>query len=97
MLPKFGKLHDAAEKQSFVYCLGTNNFNDIDEAAKRRGRFDKKFPVYKPDVLSRAGILFYRLSQTVEFAQISDDSNFNQILRRTIKSSPILSANPPTK
>ncbi|HEX8395914.1 MAG TPA: ATP-binding protein [Pyrinomonadaceae bacterium] len=63
MLPKFGKLHDVAKKQSLVYCLGTNVLKDIDEAAKRPGRFDKQFPVYKPDTLSRAGTLFYRLGQ----------------------------------
>jgi hypothetical protein len=85
MLPKFGKLHDAAEKQSIVYCLGTNYFNDIDDAAKRKGRFDKKFPVYKPDVLSRAGILLYRLSQTGNFDQISDASNINQVCLRSMK------------
>ena len=65
MLPKFGKLHDSAENQSFIYCLGTNIFNDIDEAAKRSGRFDKYFPVYKPDTLSRAGKLLYRLSKSL--------------------------------
>jgi hypothetical protein len=63
MLPKLIKLHDAAEKQSFAYCLGTNYLNDIDPAAKRKGRFDKRFPVYKPDALSRAGALLYWLSQ----------------------------------
>ncbi len=68
MLPKFGKLHDAAENQSFVYYLGTNIFNDIDEAAKRPGRFDKYFPVYKPDPLSRAGLLLYRLSKMDRFS-----------------------------
>lgn len=63
MLPKLGKLHDVAEKQSLIYCLGTNVLNDIDEAAKRPGRFDKQFAVYKPDLLSRAGVLFFRLSK----------------------------------
>jgi hypothetical protein len=64
MLPKLIKLHDSAEKQSFAYCLGTNRLKDIDRAAKRNGRFDKRVPVYKPDALSRAGTLLYRLSQT---------------------------------
>jgi hypothetical protein len=63
MLPKLIKLHDSAEKQSFAYCLGTNYLSDIDPAAKREGRFDKKMAIYKPDALSRAGILLYWLSQ----------------------------------
>ncbi len=88
MLPKFGKLHDAAEKQSFVYCLGTNILNDIDDAAKRKGRFDKKFPVYKPDALSRAGTLLYRLSQAAEFNQIDQNrekKKFYEVCRRIVK------------
>jgi SpoVK/Ycf46/Vps4 family AAA+-type ATPase len=64
MLPRLIKLHDAAEKQSFAYCLATNRLAEIDPAAKRKGRFDKRLPVYKPDALSRTGILLYRLSQT---------------------------------
>lgn len=63
MLPKLIKLHDSAEKQSFAYCLGTNRLADIDRAAKRKGRFDKRIPVYKPDPLSRAGALLYWLGQ----------------------------------
>lgn len=71
MLPKFSKLYDAAETQSFVYCLGTNYLSSIDEAAKRPGRFDTRIPVYKPDVLSRAGMLLYRLSRTGDFDHLS--------------------------
>jgi len=63
MLPKLIKLHDSAQKQSFVYCLATNRLKEIDVAAKRNGRFDKKTPVYKPDALSRAGTLLHCLSQ----------------------------------
>lgn len=63
MLPKFIKLHDAAKHQSLVYFLGTNHLKEIDEAAKRPGRFDTKIPVYNPCPLSRAGTLLYRLSK----------------------------------
>ena len=85
MLPKFTKLHYAAEKQSFAYCLGTNYLVDIDGAAKRSGRFDRRFPVYKPDVLSRAGLLFYRLSQTTDFKNgTGDPQNFWQLVKRFI-------------
>lgn len=86
MLPKFIKLHDAVEKQSFAYCLGTNYLNDIDEAAKRPGRFDERFPIYKPDVLSRAGLLLYRLSQTSQFSEAKVESeNFYQVVKRFIE------------
>lgn len=81
MLPKFGKLHDIAKKQSVVYCLGTNILNDIDEAAKRPGRFDKQFPVYKPDTLSRAGILLYRLSQLTHMSEHELKNEAGQIRR----------------
>jgi hypothetical protein len=61
MLPKLVTLHDAAEKQSLVYCLSTNHLEEIDDAAKRGGRFDVKQPVYFPDPLSRAGTFLFRL------------------------------------
>jgi len=66
MLPKLIKLHDSAQKQSFVYCLATNRLGEIDLAAKRKGRFDEKIPIYKPDALSRAGTLLYWLGQAKE-------------------------------
>ena len=60
MLPKLIKLHDAAKRQSVVYCLATNFIEKIDSAAKRKGRFDLHMPVYHPDPLSRAGEFLYR-------------------------------------
>ncbi|HEV7902420.1 MAG TPA: ATP-binding protein [Pyrinomonadaceae bacterium] len=60
MLPKLVKLHDAAKKQSLVYCLATNFIEKIDDAAKRSGRFDLRLPIYHPDPLSRAGEFLYR-------------------------------------
>lgn len=61
MLPKLGALHDAAERQAFVYCLATNHLEEIDPAARRRGRFDLLQPIYNPDPVSRAGALLLRL------------------------------------
>lgn len=81
MLPKLIKLHDSAKKQSFVYCLGTNYLRDIDDAAKREGRFDKKIPVYKPDALSRAGALLYWLGLAKKDIPVKDgrgDSEFER-------------------
>jgi hypothetical protein len=54
MLPKLVKLYDAAERQSLVYCLATNLINDVDEAAKREGRFDLELPVYQPSAVADA-------------------------------------------
>ncbi len=62
MLPKLIKLHESAKNQSMAYVLATNYIYDIDEAAKRVGRFDIKIPVYNPCPLSRAGTFLYRLS-----------------------------------
>jgi ATPase family associated with various cellular activities (AAA) len=64
MLPKLVSLHDAAKKQALVYCLATNHLEEIDDAAKRGGRFDVYQPIYKPDPLSRAGTFFFRLQRT---------------------------------
>jgi ATPase family protein associated with various cellular activities (AAA) len=61
MLPKLGALHDAAEKQAFVYCLATNHLEEIDPAAKRKGRFDLQQPIYNPDPISRTGAFLFRL------------------------------------
>lgn len=61
MLPKLIKLNKAAQAQSVVYCLATNYLNQIDNAAKRVGRFDLQIPIYHPDPMSRAGVFLYRL------------------------------------
>jgi hypothetical protein len=66
MLPKLVTLHDAAERQSLVYCLATNHLEQIDDAAKRGGRFDVRQPIYKPDPLSRAGTFLFRLQPTAQ-------------------------------
>jgi hypothetical protein len=94
MLPKLLKLHDSAEKQSFAYCLGTNYLSDIDPAAKRKGRFSNKIPVYKPDALSRAGSLLRCLSQAQKLRArdkpVSQDrtaselQRFYEVIARTI-------------
>ncbi len=61
MLPKLVSLHEAAEEQSLVYCLATNHMEEIDEAAKRSGRFDIHQPIFNPDPISRAGTFLFRL------------------------------------
>ncbi|HXU38263.1 MAG TPA: AAA family ATPase [Blastocatellia bacterium] len=63
MLPKLVKLHDAAKNQSLVYCLATNHMEQIDDAARRIGRFDKHIPINNPDPLSRAGAFLYRFQE----------------------------------
>jgi len=63
LLPHFAKLHEVARRQALVYFMATNDLRSVDEAAIRRGRFDIWLPVYKPDPLSRAGTLLYRLER----------------------------------
>jgi hypothetical protein len=91
MLPKLIKLHDSAEQQTFAYCLGTNYFSKIDLAAKRRGRFDKSLPVYKPDSLSRAGALLCRLGEAKKskangsiIGDVDELRRFFEVIARTV-------------
>jgi DNA polymerase III delta prime subunit len=72
MLPKLVSLHDAAEKRSLVYCLATNHLEEIDDAAKRGGRFDVRQPIYNPDPLSRAGTFLFRLQPLARGMDVGD-------------------------
>lgn len=84
MLPKFLKLHDAAKERSVVYFLGTNMLKDIDQAARRSGRFDLKIPLYNPCPLSRAGSFLYRLNKLTArmsgFELLSDRQRMKRFL-----------------
>ncbi|HKU73028.1 MAG TPA: ATP-binding protein [Pyrinomonadaceae bacterium] len=80
MLPKLKTLHDAGRKQYLVYCLATNHLEQIDEAAKRPGRFDLLQPVYMPDPLSRAGTFLYALHKNP--GQINLKSNAQEKRKR---------------
>lgn len=66
MLPKLVSLHEAAQKQSLVYCLATNKLEEIDDAAKRSGRFDVHQGIYNPDPISRAGTFLFNLHLIAE-------------------------------
>lgn len=66
MLPKLVSLHEAAKKQSLVYCLATNRLEKIDDAAKRSGRFDVHQGIYKPDPVARAGTFLFNLHLVAE-------------------------------
>ena len=70
MLPKLKTLDESGRKQSLIYCLATNHLEEIDDAAKREGRFDIKQPVFTPDPLSRAGTFLFA------FQRFSGASNF---------------------
>jgi SpoVK/Ycf46/Vps4 family AAA+-type ATPase len=61
MLPKLTKLNEVAAVQSVVYLLATNYLVQIDDAAKRKKRFDLHLPIYHPDPMSRLLALWYRL------------------------------------
>ena len=64
MLPKLRTLDERGRKQSLIYCLATNHLEEIDEAAKREGRFDINQPVFTPDPLSRAGTFLFAFQRT---------------------------------
>lgn len=61
LLPKLKRLHDRAEPQRIAYALATNYLEHLDPAAIRSGRFDKRFGVFPPDLLSRIGRLATQL------------------------------------
>lgn len=85
MLPKLIKLNEISEKQALVYILATNYFNEIDEAAKRKGRFDLKIPVYNPCPISRAGIFLLKLTEYgKKKGEIFDFINHKDQIRRFI-------------
>jgi hypothetical protein len=57
LLPKLKLLHDRAAKQQVAYALATNFVGDLDRAAVRSGRFDRRLGIFPPDLLSRVGRL----------------------------------------
>lgn len=87
MLPKLVSLHQAAGKQALVYCLATNHLEEIDEAAKRGGRFDVHQPIYNPDPISRAGTFLFRLQP------VSESPNEKGVLRERVSKIVAATAN----
>ena len=65
MLPKLKDLHNQAEKRSVAYVLVTNLIGELDEAAVRQGRFDKRLGIFPPDLLSRAGRFLDQFSEQI--------------------------------
>lgn len=57
MLPKLKNLNECARERGVCFGLVTNLIGELDRAAIREGRFDRKVGVYPPDVLSRIGRL----------------------------------------
>lgn len=58
MLPKLKKLYEFSKKRNVAYALLTNVIRNLDSAAIREGRFDRKAGVYAPDAISRYGRLW---------------------------------------
>jgi hypothetical protein len=85
MLPKITKLYEAAEQQGIAYCLVTNHYKKLDEAAIRRGRFDEHIVIYHPDFLSRAGMFLDRLKKRDEITKLEDKSRrrFDEVMKWT--------------
>jgi hypothetical protein len=81
MLPKLTRLNEVAKEQSIVYCLATNHLVEVDDAAKRVGRFDLHIPIYNPDPMSRLGSFLSRLiatlqEQNIKWESLKDDPSF---------------------
>ena len=57
MLPKLNRLHDTAKHRRVAYGLVTNHFEQIDGAAKRKGRFDHHLQVFHTDPVARFSYL----------------------------------------
>jgi len=55
-LTKIQDLREEADRKSYIFVVGTNYFDRIDEAAKRRERIDRQFMVIYPDRASRVAI-----------------------------------------
>jgi len=85
MLPKLKKLYGAAEEQCVAYCLVTNHYEKLDEAAIRRGRFDAHIAVYHPDFLSRAGMFLDRLykHEGVNKLSVAQKRRFDNVIKWT--------------
>lgn len=85
MLPKLKKLYESAKRQGIAYCLVTNHYEKLDEAAIRRGRFDDHIAIYHPDFLSRAGALLDNLHTRREADDWSDEqqARFEQVVKWT--------------
>lgn len=85
MLPKITKLYEAAEHQGIAYCLVTNHYQKLDEAAIRRGRFDEHIVIYHPDFLSRAGMFLDRLKMREEIMELKDERRrrFDDVIKWT--------------
>jgi SpoVK/Ycf46/Vps4 family AAA+-type ATPase len=86
MLPKITKLYEAAKKQGIAYCLVTNHYQKLDEAAIRRERFDEHIVINHPDVLSRAGMFLDRLRKFKGDTGLGDEGRrrrFDDVIRST--------------
>ncbi|HEX8161465.1 MAG TPA: ATP-binding protein [Pyrinomonadaceae bacterium] len=90
MLPKLTKLYEAAEEQGIAYCLVTNHYQKLDEAAIRRGRFDEHIVIYHPDYISRAGMFLDRLRKRPEVSRVNEGRfdegqrrRFDEVIKRT--------------
>jgi adenylate kinase family enzyme len=85
MLPKLKTLYESAKRQAMAYCLVTNHYEKLDEAAIRRGRFDDHIAIYHPDFLSRAGALLDNLHKWPELGVWDEErrDRFEKVVKWT--------------
>jgi SpoVK/Ycf46/Vps4 family AAA+-type ATPase len=80
-LTKLQDLHDAAQKNEFIFILGTNYFDRIDSAAKRSGRIDHDFPIVYPDLHSRGYIIIRYLTKS-RAPQRAEKTSTEELIKR---------------
>lgn len=89
LLPRLKALNQQAKQRSVAFALATNYVEDLDSAAIRTGRFDKKVGVYHLDLLSRAGCLWRAWAGSPQEVRGNDyqtdefDDRFGEILTKT--------------
>ena len=62
---------------NIIWIAATNYPNNVDEALKRAGRFDKKIPFFAPNTEERAAVFKIHLNKTN--LSLGDDLNFQEL------------------
>lgn len=86
MLPKLKKLYEFSKKRNVAYALLTNVIRNLDSAAIRQGRFDRKAGIYSPDAISRYGRLWTEATSFKLENKRTPPANISERFRKVIES-----------
>ena len=71
-----------AENRGKIVWIGATNYpNNLDDAFKRSGRFDKKIPFFAPEKDERAAVFKIHLNKTKK--KVSDNVNLEVLAEKT--------------